>query len=174
MDEEQGADVAQVPQSSNKKMMILILALLVVLIGVVVAVAIYIIGFLGNDVTSSAIVDPVLPVASVEDTTFINLSHPINTNLLTGSDGRSTVITFNFSIGVNNAHDDSEGLISVIEGAEPLIRSITLSVLRDMTAFEVNSVEGSTLIANIILQRLQDEFQSNLITGIYVIDIMTM
>ena len=173
MDEEQNVAAAAAPAQagSNKKMMILIVGLLVLLIGVVVAVAVYVFTMLG-DADGNNIIDPLVMQPSVSDITFIPLSHPINTNLLVGADGRTANVSINFSVGVNHEHEDSEELIELIIRAEPVVRSIAINVLRDMTAFEINSREGATVVGNIIMQRLQDEFASNLITGIYIFDLM--
>ena len=173
MDEDQNVEVAaSAPAGNNKKMMILIVGLLLVLIAVVVAVAIYILSVLGQE-QQPTIVDPHILTPGVEDITFISIGHPINTNLLTGADGRNMAITLNFNIGVNHSLDTAEETIELISNAEPVVRSIALSVLRDMTAFEVNSREGATQVANEIQRRLQEEFRTNLITGVYVIDIFT-
>lgn len=171
MDEEQNV-VAPATGGNNKKMMILIIGLLVVLIGVVVAVAIYIVGLLGQE-SQPSILEVLPPPPRVEDITFINISHPINTNLLGGPDGRQALITLNFSIGVNHSLPGGEDLIDLISSAEPIVRSIAISVVRNMTALEINTIEGHTEVSNEILRRLQDEFQTNLITGIFILDIMT-
>ena len=175
MDEEQNAVAIQPASagSGNKKMMILIVGLLLLLIAVVVAVGFYVFTMLGNN-DGNNIIDPGVAPPSIESITFVPLSHPINTNLLVGADGRTANVSINFSIGVNHDHEDSEELIALLERAEPVVRSIAINVLRDMTAFEINAREGSTVVGNIIMQRLQAEFATNLITGIYIFDIMTM
>ncbi|MCL1936554.1 MAG: flagellar basal body-associated FliL family protein [Defluviitaleaceae bacterium] len=174
-DEEQ---IAAVPPQNNKKMMGLIIGLLLVLIAVVVAASIYIIGFLGNGGAaggnSGNIQDIILTTANIDDITFVPISHPINTNLLPDSNGRDAVVTLFFSIGINNTSENSGEMIRIISSAEPVIRNIGLSVIRDMTAFEVNSREGHLIISNEILRRLQQEFGTNLITNVYIMDLMTM
>ena len=176
MEDNQAVEVVAQP-GNNKKMMFLIIGLLVVLIGVVIAVAIYVVNVIGQEqdpLLSTPVVDVAPAAPSVEDIHFIPIgAFPINTNLLTGADGRNMAITLNFNIGVDIGHPDGPELVAVMMGAEPVMRNIALSVVRDMTASEVNSRDGSTMLSNEIQRRIQEEFQTNLITGIYIMDIFT-
>lgn len=154
----------------NKKMMMLIIGLLVVLIGVIIAVAIFIITTVNSDnIVEVSYVQP--NILTPADLTLIPLSQPINTNLITGVEGRERVASLNFSVAINHNESDSEELITVIKRSEPIIRDIALNVLRDRTAAEINSREGPHLISSEILMRLQDEFQSNLIVNVYIVDV---
>ncbi|MCL1996882.1 MAG: flagellar basal body-associated FliL family protein [Defluviitaleaceae bacterium] len=173
MNEDQNVEAVVAAPSGNKKMMFLIVGLLVLLIGVVVAVAIYIVSVIGQTEAPVVIIDQVIPAATVEDTEFVSIGHPINTNLLTGADGRNMAITLNFNIGINYGQDGGPELVDIMSSAEPVVRNTALSVVRDMTAVEVNSRDGATMIASEIQRRLQEEFQTNLITGVFIIDIFT-
>ena len=157
----------------NKKMMILIVALLLILIGVIVAVAIVILGALNSE-NEPVIMDVAPPlVTTVEDITFVPLGAPIATNLLTGPDGRETMVIFNFSVGVNHTAEGGDEMVELVEGAEPLIRNIALNVLRDMTNAEISARGGQQIATAEILRRIQEEFRTNLITDIFVIDVAT-
>lgn len=174
MEENQNEAVVVANPSGNRKIMILILGLLVVLIGVVVAIAIYIFTVLGGEPQEIVVEIPAPGGVALEDITFLPLSHPINTNLLTGADGRERRVSFDFSIGVNHSQDGAAELIALLERSEPVIRNIGLSVSRDMTFHEINSREGSAILAAEILNRLQDEFQTNLIIRVELGDLIAM
>jgi len=154
----------------NKKMMILIIGLLVVLIGVIIAVAIFIITTINSENTVE-VINAQQNTVTPADVTLISLSQPINTNLITDVEGRERVASLNFSVAVNHNEAGSQELIEVMQRSEPIIRDIALNVLRDRTAAEINSREGPNLISTEILIRLQDEFQSNLIYNVYIVDV---
>lgn len=176
MDDEENFDggaVAAKPSGGNRKMMGLVVFLLIVLIGVIAVAAFFIMGALGNDSTNQSVIDLPAVTSSPEDVTHVGLGSSINTNLLTGPDGRDTMVHFNFTVAVNNTLSDSDDVISILRSSEPIVRSIALNILRDMTVSELNVRGGDTLLANELLRRLQDEFRTNLITDINIIDLAT-
>lgn len=170
---EAGGAVASPAPAGNKKMMGLIVALLIVLIGVVVAVAIFVIGALNNGSDAGVTTLPAID-RGAEYITHVQLGSHISTNLLTGPDGREFNVLLNFTIGVNNTADNSDEILSLVQSSESIIRHTALNVIRDMTGAEVNARGGDIIIANEILRRLQEEFRTNLITDIFIVDLMTM
>ena len=168
---EEGVATSKAP-GGNKKMLVLIIVLLLILIGVIVAVAVFVLGAL-NNANDPNIVDLPSPIiTTVEDITHIPLSSHISTNLLVGPDGRDTMVMFDFTVGINHTVDGGEDMVELVTASEPVTRSIALSVLRDMTSAELNARGGSQIATAEILRRMQEEFRTNLITEIFLVNIL--
>lgn len=165
-------------ESRSKNMMGLIVGLLFALIAIVIGIAVFILinGNFGggdNDDTGAPVIQIQPPAPTVGEKTFVTLSHPLNTNLLGGVDGRDAHITLDFSIAVLNTEANSDEVIRLLRDAEPVVRHIALSVIRDMTFTEVNARNGAEIISAALLRRLQDEFGSNLIIDVYIDDMVS-
>lgn len=157
----------------NKKIMMLIIGLLVALIIIVIVVAIFIVRSLNSD---SSTVDPTpaaINVLTPADLEFISLHQPINTNLLTGIDGRERVVSFNLTIAINKNEDDSEEFITLLERSQPVVRDIALNVVREKTFEELRARDSTSLLSSEILMKLQEEYQSNLIVNVLITDLFT-
>jgi len=159
----------------NKKMMILIIGLLVALIGVVIAVAVFILTSLNAE---EGVIEPGpihTNVLTPADITFIPLSQPIVTNLVSDVGGRERIASLNLNVGITHREEDSDDgaaeLISLMEESEAVVRSIALDVLREKTFEELSSREATAMLSSQILTRLQDEFQTNLIVNVLIIDL---
>jgi flagellar basal body-associated protein FliL len=160
-------------QKKGNPMLIVLLLLMVVLIGVVVGVGWVFISNMNNDGPSGQIVQAA-GSTQVSDLEFIQISMPINTNLQTGPDGVLRRVSFDFSIAVDTRHGTQSAEIKrLLRGAEPVVRDIAISVLRDMTADTINSLGGSSALTAEIANRLRNEFATNLIVDIHIIQLMS-
>ena len=161
-------------QNKGSKMLLLLTFLMVLLIGAVVGVGAWLITNMNSDNSGGTgqITIGTGPVA-VADLEFVQISMPINTNLLTGPDGNPRRISFDFSVAVDASQGSaSTEIIRLLREAEPVTRTIAISILRDMTIDQVNSQGGEAQIRRAILDRIISEFGSNLIQDIHVIQII--
>ena len=175
MDDEENVNGAAAvnAKGGNGKAMGLVIALLLVLIAVIVGVAFMVLGALGDTTPTGGVTTVEAQGLTPEDITHVTTGLPIVTNLLTDPNGREWMVVFSFTVGVNNTTAESSDLIRLLENSEPILRNIGLNVVRDVTGSELNARGGATLVSNEILRRVQDEFRSNLITDIMIVDLTT-
>ncbi|MCL1924785.1 MAG: flagellar basal body-associated FliL family protein [Defluviitaleaceae bacterium] len=157
-------------KNKGSKMMLVLVILMVLLIGLVVGVFAFFFMNMGDDESGSQIVAAITPT-QVADLEFFRISHPINTNLLTGPDGARRV-SFNFEIGIDGNHPNSSTIMDTLGRAESVVRTIAINVLGEMTAEQILDIGGRAFLTQAILDRLRTEFQTNLIVDIFIIDIM--
>ena len=159
-------------QKKGNPLMIVLVLLMVILIGVVAGVGWFFLSNMNNDGSGGGIVQAI-GATQVEDLEFIRISMPINTNLQTGPDGVLRRVSFDFSVAIDTRHGtESTRIAGLIRDAEPVVRDISIAVLRDMTADQVNSLGGSAALTAEITNRLRSEFSTNLIVDIHVIQLL--
>lgn len=159
-------------QKKGNPMMTVLLVLMVVLIGAVAGVFWFFFTNMNDDSSAGQIVQAI-GSTEVEDLYFTRISMPINTNLQTGPDGVLRRVSFDFSVAVDNRHGAESARINrLLVDAEPVVRDISIAVLRDMTVDQVNSLGGSSALTAEITNRLRNEFSTNLIVDIHVIQLL--
>ncbi len=163
----------------SKPMMIIIIVLLVVLVGIIVGASFYIVSNLNKGSVNTEQTAPPTDASLGEPKNLtpdkidtVNLSQPINTNLLPEKEGESRAVRISLSIGIDNTDSkNSKKFIELLQSREAVIRDTALSVLRNKTASELNAGDSKDILADEILVELQEVFQSELIVKVYISDI---
>ena len=152
----------------GKLMMTIIIVLLVLLLGTVVAVSIYLVNMFGNDT----------PTGGNGTRTEIHVGPPrlqdiepvamgnITTNLATSANGRVGSVRTDISVGLDTRFTGWEDTQSELIRLESAARHIMINVFNSLTTEDVNTVEGRNAAAEIILTRLQEQFNSPLIVQV--------
>ena len=104
------------------------------------------------------------------DVYLFQLERQVATNLRVGNSGRSHLASVSFSIGIDNTRGDSEEIITLMTEKEAMVRDICLSTMRSMTYEELNRDDGMDVLREEILNRMRDEFRSNLIVSVTISD----
>ena len=154
--------------NKNKIMMIVIIVLLVILIGFVIGIGVVMLRLQSAAAAQPHIAMGVPGSVSPEDITTVPLSAPIATNLRRGADNLDRLIRLSLSIGIHNTQPDYGEFINMLRGREDIIRDISLSVIQGRTAEELQRPDGRDGLAQELLERFQNEFQSNLIVRVFV------
>ena len=152
----------------GKTMMTVIIALLVLLLATVIAVSIMLIGSFGDGVA----VDPDTPAQAVRefhigDLETISLGTRFTTNLaIDPADGITThIVSADVFVAIDTTGDSAEltALRNNLSLRNALARSVVINTFFESTFTDLRSPEGKAAIAEVILDRLQDLFESNLI-----------
>ena len=162
----------------NKVMMIVIVVLLVLLLGLLGVGFVYVGNLLkntqmaegsqgGNSNNWSMNASQLDP----KEIYLFALEKPVATNLKKGADGSSHSASVSFSVGIDNTRKkDSDEAIALIIEKEAMVRDICLSTMRSMTHEELSREDGMDILRNEVLNKLRDEFHSNLIVSVSISD----
>lgn len=161
-------------EGKNKLMMIIIIVLLVVLIGAVVGLTFFSIQNMNKNPAQDperTVVEQVVRLTQneIED---IDFSSAITTNLQKGSDGLDHQIRILLSIGVNKKEKTSAEMITFLSGKEKIMRAMALEIIRLKTLQEMERPDGEEILKSEILVKLQEEFNTNLIVSVNIVDII--
>ncbi|MDR1539921.1 MAG: flagellar basal body-associated FliL family protein [Clostridiales bacterium] len=155
----------------NRLMMSIIIVLLVILIGAVGGVSVFVVKALKPS-EEAAVKSAENVKLSIDDIEKVTLSSPISTNLLTGGDGLDHYVKINLSIGVNKMDKkESAKIIESLNANEMVTRDIILNTLRNMTLEELSLPEGQEMLKSALRDRMQQEYESNLIVQVYISDL---
>ena len=151
----------------GKTMMTVIIALLVLLLGTVVAVSIMLIGSFGSD-EPVAIDTGVQTIRDfgVNDLEVISLGAAFATNLAVDVDGNTThVVSTDVFVAIDTTGDIEElnTLRNNLSLRNSMARSVVINTFLETTFTEIRSPEGKSALSEILLDRLQDLFETNLI-----------
>jgi len=161
-------------EKNNKVMMFVIMGLLVLLMVILGGGFIYVANLLRNsadaadngggsrNVTASQM-DP-------RDIYLFPLERAVATNLRKSADGISHLANVSFSVGIDNTQKESEETIALIQDKEPMVRDICLSTMRSMTYDELSREDGMDVLRYQVLNRLREDFQTNLIVSVSISD----
>jgi len=155
----------------SKLMMTIIIALLIILLGTVVAVTLYLINFVGDG-------DTVIPeagpahVLSVTDLEPISLGDLITTHLAYGADGRVRMIRTGITVGIDTTGNAAEytTFISDFTHRINFARGLAVTTLNGLTYDQIRTPEGQLMTAEMILNGLQELFETNLIVNVTFYD----
>lgn len=158
----------------SRPMMIIIIVLLVVMIGAIATLAVFMMKRLnkmeaGSQSTEISEENPAK--LSPKDIKQFSLGDPITTNLLKTDDvDHMIVVSLNIGIDYTNAKE-ADKLYAVLEESQEIARDIAISVIRNASYDLLIKKDGYDILKQSILQKLQDEFQTNLIVAVYMYDI---
>ncbi len=154
----------------NKVMMIVIIVLLVVLLGTIVGVSFFAYRVLSADKTEQPnVAQAVVPELKPEEMLTVVLDAPLTTNLSVGADGEAHSFRVNFSIAVDNTDKkESPVFYELLQGKKDIIKADILSVVKSKTYEELARPDGSDVLADEILSKLQGRFQNKLLVDVYV------
>ena len=151
----------------NKGMIIVIIVLLAVLLA---SAAVGVFFFITNAEAQQAVgVDSPSTVLHLgeEEIYDIELRSPIRTNLAKSIDGNPHVISIELSIGINNTvKKESIAIINLVTEKEQVVRNVALTVIRKKTIQELERPDGLEILEKDILNKLQEQFNSNLIVRV--------
>jgi len=103
----------------------------------------------------------------------IELAKPIRTNLAKSIDGNPHVISIELSVGINNTvKKESTDFIDLITEKEQVVRNVAINVIRKKTIQELERPDGLEILEKDILNKLQEQFNSNLIVRVIGSDII--
>lgn len=152
----------------NKIMMIVIISLLLVLIGTIVGLSVYAMRFLNKEAeeipenTESVTVEQ-------SEIQLITLPDPISTNLAKGNDTKEHVIRLKVSVAVNMSEKkESPVLLQLLTDRTIVIQDVIIGVLRNKTYEELSATNTQEILREEILTKLQQEFNTNLISTVYI------
>ena len=153
----------------HKLLMIIIIVLLVLLLGAVAFISFYFINNFTNQTDKVYEAGGKLRVDQIEK---VNLSSPISTNIFSHTNNTEHYVKINLSIGVNNTDKkESPKILESLTKNEMVTRDIVLSILRSQTLEELKLFEGQEQLKDSIKTRLQEEYNTNLIVQVYIIDL---
>ena len=151
----------------GKTMMTVIIALLVLLLATVIAVSIMLIGSFNNEGNFEADTAPQavreFDIGALE---VISLGARFSTNLAVDVDGVTThMVSTDVFISIDTTGDAAElaALRNNLSLRNAMARSVVISVFFESTFTDLRSPEGKAAVSEIILDRLQDLFETNLI-----------
>lgn len=154
--------------NKNKVMMMVIIVLLVILIGFVIGIGVVMLRLQSAAASQPQFVPGVHGSVSPEEITTVSLSAPIQTNLRRGADNLERFIRLSLSIGIHNGQPGYDEFISMLRAREDILRDISLGVIQGRTAEELQRPDGRDGLAQELLERFQNEFQTNLIVRVFV------
>lgn len=157
----------------NNKMMIVVIVLLVILLGAMVAGGIIVY----NTITSAANSEVQEEQEDVEPedkslNTIISIGDAISTNLLVGEDQKEHLAKIDFSLDVKGGEDDSEAVVTAINNRLVSVRDIVNGILRKKTFEELKKNDGLENLKDEILDKIRKEFDTNLVSNIYISSFM--
>jgi flagellar basal body-associated protein FliL len=158
----------------GKLLMIIIIVLLVAVLGTIVGVAIYAMSWIQNMANNPDSGDGTRAPAQIhltpEDIGKISAGDSFTTNLSAPDGGESKHIA---KIGVLIGYDKTQGKLSDELAAKltaelDYIRTVVLSCIRNSTFEDLSQKDGSATLTGAILERLQDDFNTNMIVDVYI------
>lgn len=153
----------------NKVMMISIIVLLVILL-ITIGVGFFL--TFKNLNNGAAPQEEVKEVVKQEDIQLVTYDESIYTNLRTGDDNKDHVIRVGFSLGIDiSDKKESEAFITSLSDKTPIIKDVIIGVLRNKTYEELQRSDAQAVLREEILEKLQQEFDSNLIVTVYLSDL---
>ena len=154
----------------SKLMMIIIIVLLVLLLGTVVGVTFYLINMVDNEPEH----DFGGPVAEVQtrlrDVEPIYLGDDaVTTHLAPGPDGRAGTLRTSIVVGIDKSGDEAEAdeFMGQFVHRISLARALAIEILNGLSYEEVRTPEGQSAAGEIIMRRLQEQFETNLIVSVH-------
>ncbi len=157
-------------ENKGKTMMIVIIVLLTVLIVTIAGVSIYAFKMLKSSQSNEG-GQPEVTQAKDLDASEIytyQLAQPIAVNLAVGTDGLEHSASVEVGIGIDNSDKkNSPGFITLIESQEVVVRDVVISVLRTKTVDQMSQPDSQEAIKQEILEKLQAEFNSQLVYSVY-------
>jgi flagellar basal body-associated protein FliL len=148
-------------------MLIIIVVLLVVLL-VAAGVGVFFFIRASNAQDQMEVEPPITAIQLDEEDIFdIPLGGAIRTNLARSLDGSAHVISIELSIGINNTvRRESDAMIALVTDKERIVRNVALGVIRRRTIQELERPDGLELLERDILNKLQEQFNTNLIVRV--------
>lgn len=154
----------------SKKFMIIIVLLLVVLIGGVATLGYVVMKKPADDKETLDVnnADELKP----KDINTIKFKDSITTNLERTETGKTNhMIQLNFSVGVDNTKKkDSKEISTLITEKEDIIKHNVISLISKRTYDDMMKSDAKEQFISELLQKLQEEFNTNLIVSIYIND----
>ncbi len=153
----------------NKIMMILIIVLLVILL-ITIGVGFFL--TFKNLNKGQTVEEEVKEPVKQEDIQLVTYDDSLYTNLRKGDDGKEHVIRVGFSLGIDISNKkESEAFMLVLSEKTPIVKDVIIGVLRNKTYEELQKSDAQAVLREEILEKLQQEFESNLIVTIYLSDL---
>lgn len=154
----------------SKLMMIAIIVLLVILL-VTIGVGFFLtFKHLGNN--SVETVEENKEPVKQENIELISYDDSIYTNLRTGDDNKDHVIRLGFSLGVDvTDKKESDAFKTALADKTPVVKDVIIGVLRNKTFEELQKSDAQAILREEILEKLQQEFDTNLIVTVYLSDL---
>ena len=161
----------------SKFMMIVIIALLVLMMGTIVTVSLYVLNLVQNqisEVDAEANRNPqAIRRLTVEELSEVAIGDKIQTNLLSGPDGKDRYAVFNLTVSFDNTQKrDSEAIGELLGRNVERIRSVALACARNKTYEDLIAADGHLVLANDIREQLQLVFESTLIYDVVVFELL--
>ena len=159
----------------SRLMMVVIIALLVILIGTVVGSVFFLLSRTGPDPDAFAEVpDPVhhRQLRSMMDLEPISLGERFHTNLALGPDGRFGMVMAEVVVGMDGNADpeELEPFMNSFYNRIGLARAVIIQEFGNAHFDDINSPEGQMALAESMTRALQEQFESNLIIGVFFSD----
>lgn len=153
----------------NKVMMISIIVLLVVLLITIAGGAFLVVSKLNSAETAEKEPEPV----KQENIQLVQFdTDSIYTNLRVGDDNKNHVIRVGFSLGIDvSDKKEGEAFVTTITDKTPIVKDVIIGVLRNKTSEELEKSDAQAVLREEILEKLQQEFDSNLIVNVYLSDL---
>lgn len=154
----------------NKIMMLSIIILLVVLLATIAAGFFITLKKINQEPSAEGQVQTEAP-ASPEEIILFDVADSIYTNLKKGDDGKEHIIKLGVSLGIDNTDKKKgEPYKTELEAKIPMIKDTVIGILRNKTYDELQQADAQNILREEILERLQQDFNTNLIVNVYLSD----
>jgi flagellar basal body-associated protein FliL len=104
------------------------------------------------------------------DIETVKFKEPITTNLaISASSSKTHMIQFSFSVGVNKTvKKESAAMAALLQEKEDIVKRAAIDLISRKTPEQIETPEAKNIFAKELLDRLQNDFDTNLIVDIYV------
>jgi len=150
-------------------MMIVIILLLFILLGTIIGVFIYMMGEMRQDQMVQVTPPPVVEIG-IRDTVTFNTGGSVTRNLRREGTARNWVLMAEFSFEVYTDGDDE--IMSVLMANVDRARHIINTVVGRFSHEELEAINGIERMSEQILTLMSEEFQTNRIISINIVDIV--
>ncbi len=155
----------------NKLMMTIIIVLLVILLVAIGGVSFLAYRMLSNQnegteqvYSNTNTAKKQLTASEIE---YVTLENPVSVNLTDSADGSSHSVSVKFDIGIDNTDKKlSPDFIALVNNQKTVIKDVVIGILRSKTLEEMKSTDTQELVKQEVIEKLQLEFDSDLIYNI--------
>jgi len=154
-------------------MLIIIIVLLFILLGTMAFGAYYVVtsfNATGEEQAQEAEEEDAEPEDKSVNT-LIEIGDSIYTNLLVGEDKKEHIAKINLNLDIKGGEDESEATVATVNSRIVVVRDIINNVLRKRTIEDLKKEDGLENFKDEVLDKVRKEFNTNLITNIYIKEI---
>ncbi len=154
----------------NKLMMTIIIVLLVVLLLSIGGVAFVVVRMLSAQnpvVEETGQTNPVKKELSASEIEYVKFTDAVSVNLADSPDGSSHAVSVKFDVGIDNTDKkNSADFITLVGLQKTVVKDAVIGILRSKTIEEMKKPDTQELLKQELVDKLQQEFDSDLIYNV--------